>query len=190
MENNKIIDNNKENDELIDETTIQYKIDDIDYLKNIRIFGDKFVENNKDKCKIIINGNEFELTTHKDIYKYQLNKNIFEIKLIGIQQITDMSYMFSDCELLSLLPDISKWNTSNATNMSYIFSDCKSLSSLPDISKWNTSNVNNMSYMFSDCISLSSLPEISKWNTSNVTNISDIFSNCSRYFKMEYFKCY
>ena len=52
-----------------------------------------------------------------------------------------MSSMFSNCELLSSLPDISKWNTQNVTNMSSMFSNCKILSSLPDISKWNTQNV-------------------------------------------------
>ena len=56
--------------------------------------------------------------------------------------------------------------------MSYIFSECSALKSLPDISKWNTSNANNMSYMFKRYYSLSSLPDISKWDISNVNNIS------------------
>ena len=60
---NKELNNNNEN---IDEIIIQYKIDDIEYSK-IRIFGGKFVENNKNKCKIIINGKEFELTENINI---------------------------------------------------------------------------------------------------------------------------
>ena len=44
--------------------------------------------------------------------------------------------------------------------MSYMFSSCEKLSSLPDISKWNTTNVNNMSFMFNNCISLSYLANI------------------------------
>ena len=47
------------------------------------------------------------------------------------------------------------------TNMSWMFYECNSLKSLPDISKWNTSNVNDMSYMFRKCNSLISLPDIS-----------------------------
>ena len=43
--------------------------------------------------------------------------------------------MFSECSLLSLLPDISKWNTSNVNNMSGMFYECSSLSLLPDISQ-------------------------------------------------------
>ena len=38
------------------EITIVYKIGE-----KIRLFGDKFVENNKDNCKLIINNKEEEL---------------------------------------------------------------------------------------------------------------------------------
>ena len=64
--------NNK--DELNDEIIIQYKIEHIDYSKDIRIriFGEKFVENNKNNCKIIINGKEFELYSHLNINTKQL----------------------------------------------------------------------------------------------------------------------
>ena len=63
-------------------------------------------------------------------------------------------------------------------NMRGMFSGCNSLISLPDISKWNTSNVNDMSWMFYQCNSLISLPDISKWNTSNIKNILNESFNC------------
>ena len=182
--------NNKDDliNEDIDQIIIQYKIEDIEYSKNIRIFGDNFVENNKDKCKIIIKGNEFELSTHININKKQLNNKILELKLKGIQRIIDMSSMFKaiirmhpyeyEYIPLSSLPDISKWNTKNITDMSSIFYGCKLLSSLSDISKWNTKNVNNMSSMFYGCELLSSLPDISKWDTQNVTKMGYILSGC------------
>ena len=50
----------------------------------------------------------------------------------------------------------------NVTNTSFMFSNCAKLKSLPDISKWNTNNVDNMGGMFSNCKSLISLPDISK----------------------------
>ena len=40
-------------------------------------------------------------------------------------------------------------NFNNIINISYMFSNCNSLLSLPDISKRNTDNVIDMSYMFS-----------------------------------------
>ena len=80
---------------------------------------------------MILEGNEMEL---KDKIN-NITNNILEIKLKGIKNITNMSYMFYDCSSLNSLPDISKWNTSNVNNMSGMFYNCSNLSSLPDISK-------------------------------------------------------
>ena len=148
-----------------------------DNKEKVRIFGEDFINNNIHKCKIIYKEEEYELKEYfEDIdYRYD-NKEEFEIKLKGINNITNMSYMFDGCESLFSLPDISKWKACNVNNMCSMFDRCKSLSSLPDISKWNTSNVNDMSYMFYGCKSLSSLPDISKWNTSNVKYMSFMFS--------------
>ena len=52
--------------------------------------------------------------------------------------------------------------------MRIMFSGCNSLISLPDISKWNTDNVTDMSGMFSGCYSFISLPDISKWDNSKL----------------------
>ena len=45
-----------------------------------------------------------------------------------------MNHIFTGCESLNSLPDISNWNTANVTNMNYMFNGCKSLNNLPDIS--------------------------------------------------------
>ena len=150
--------------------TLSYKLNpnEFNYFYKRRIFGEKFVENNKDKCIMIINDKEYILST--DINKAIIKNESFEIKLKEIETITDMSYMFSNCENL---PDISKWDTFNVKNMSYMFSNCENL---PDISKWDTSNVTNMSYMFYQC---KNIPDISQWNTSNVTNMDFMFYHCT-----------
>ena len=129
--------NDKNNKDNSDEIILRYEIKDIN--DSIRIFGDKFVKNNKKLCKIIINGKEFDITTN--INKNQLNNGILEIKLKGIKNIKNMSYMFHRCDKLKSLPDISKWNTQNVIDMNTMFYKCKSLVSLPDISKWDTQNV-------------------------------------------------
>ena len=144
---------------------------------NIRLFGQNFINNNLDNCYFELNG-----------FKYKLNSNInimndlrsddeleFEIKLIGINKITDMSYMFENCNHLSPLNDFSKWNTSNITNMSHMFSGCKYI---PDISNFDISNVTNINKMFYDCFDIKSLPNISKWNVSNVKDMKSLFENC------------
>ena len=42
-----------------------------------------------------------------------------------------MSWMFSYCNKLSSLPDISKWDTSKVTDMSYMFWNCKKSLNIP-----------------------------------------------------------
>ena len=140
----------------------------------IQIFGSKFVENNRNICKMIINNKEYEITEEYSIKS--LNNSVLNIKLKGIDNITDMSYMFSGCSSLLSVSGISNRNTNNATNMNYMFYKCSSLSSLPDITNLSVNNATNMSYMFYGCSSLSSLPDISKWNTNNIKGFYSMYS--------------
>ena len=184
---------------------IKYKIDKKQEIT--KIFGNRFVENNKDKCKIIIDDTKYNLTDYLSdliLKNHKIkNDNTFEIKLVGINDINDESYMFYYCTSLISITEISKWNTNKSINMkymfyncsslislpdiskkiisdmSYLFYQCKSLKSLPDMSDINTDLVTDMSYLFYGCSSLTLLSDISKWNTSNVTNISYIFYGCS-----------
>ena len=45
--------------------TIIYEVED--YNKTIRIFGENFVKNNKNNCKLIINGKEQEIAEYLTI---------------------------------------------------------------------------------------------------------------------------
>ena len=83
--------------------------------------------------------------------------------------ITNMSYMFYHCDILTSIPN---FDTSNVTDMSYMFYRCYNLT---NISSFNTSNVTNMSYMFYRCYNLTT---ISNFDTSNVTNMSNMFYYC------------
>ena len=142
--------------------------------KKVRIFGKTFVNNNKDNCLIIYREHEFELT--------QFFEDIdapFTFKLKGINNIINMEDMFSHCDTLISLPDISNIDTSNVININGLFSQCNLVLSLPDISKWDTSNVIDMGSLFSGCFSLKSLPDLSRWNTSKVRNMSFMFNSCS-----------
>ena len=125
--------NEMKNKEEKNEIIIKYKIER--RKKEINIFGEKFVNNNKNNYILIYDGNEYELSVKLNI-KNVGNKTI-EVKLKEIKNVTNMESMFYGCSSLLSLPDISKWNTSNVTNMGYMFFGCSSLSSLPDISKWN-----------------------------------------------------
>jgi len=99
-----------------------------------KLFGEKFVENNKDICKMIINEKEYELSIFFQDDNYEIKKDIFEIRLKGISKIKNASCLFCGCISLISLPDISKWNTSNIINMECMFSKCPFLLYLDDIS--------------------------------------------------------
>ena len=74
----------------------------------INIFGSNFVKNNKNICRLIIDNKEYEIKEKLNIKEYK-NK-LLNIKLKGINNITDMSSMLEGCSSLSSLPEISKWN--------------------------------------------------------------------------------
>ena len=103
----------------ISEINIIYDINGKNY---INIFGYKFVENNKNKCKMKIDNKEYELTTYYNVKSN--NNNKLKIKLKGINHITNISEMFYECSSLISLPDISKWNTNKVTDMYNIFYGC------------------------------------------------------------------
>ena len=146
-----------------------------------KFFGEKFVEENKNKCKIIIKGKEYELKSYfgDKIYEIFETRKEMEITLKGINNITDLSHMFCGCTSLNSITNFEKLKTNNITNISGLFAYCKQLKFIPDISKWNTDKINNMSGLFSHCESLENSPDISKWNLKNVKNISGMFSFCS-----------
>ena len=186
--------------------TMFYKINNPK--ENIRLFGEKFFNNNKENCRMVIDFVEMPLL---QFYQPKQKENILKVNLelktnisdlsymfcgctsltsipdfynLNITKVTNISHMFSECSSLEVLPDISIWNTNNIIDMSYLFSECSSLKDMPDISKWKTNKVINMSHIFHSCSSLKLLPDISKWNTNNVTDISYIFANCSSLEKM------
>ena len=173
-EKNKISHNDKKLIKQIYENSIsiKYKIND---LEKILIFGKIFVKNNKKICKIYIDGDEKELSEY---YYNESKEDEIEIKLLGINNIIDSSYMFSGCENLISISDLSKWKTSNVINMKYMFSGCKLLKYITDISEWDISNVSDLSYMFYNCESLKFISNISKWNISKVNNMNSMFYGC------------
>ena len=122
------------------EISIIYKIEQNDKSKGeVKIFCNLFVKNNKKKCYIIHNNIKYDLTDNFNIK--DIKENTFEIKLIGIKNITSMSFMFNECSSLISIKDIPNWNTSNITDMSYLFNGCSSLSNFSGISEWDTKNV-------------------------------------------------
>ena len=109
-------------------------------------------------------------------YKCEKLTNIQSIKNLNTSEVTDMSYMFSNCLSLESL-DLSSFNTAKVTNMKSMFSYCSKLTSL-NLSNFNTAKVTNMERMFQNCSKLESL-DLSSFNTAEVTTMFWMFYECS-----------
>ena len=98
------------NEDMKDSVTIIFKpiLNNID---NTRILGKSFVEKNKDKCYIEYQGTIHDLKEYfeeiDNNYNHQDTKAFFPT---GANKIKDMSYLFADCNKLSLLLITSEYN--------------------------------------------------------------------------------
>ena len=71
--------------------------------ENLRIFGNEFVQNNKDKCIILLNNKLIPLQSHlliKDIDEKEIENKKLELFLVELEDNLDKSFMFSNCNLL------------------------------------------------------------------------------------------
>ena len=131
-----------------------------------------------------IDFNDVDVSNIRSFCNDNGNKGIFEktkFKYIDISDwdvsnITDMKYMFYDCEELESVGDLSNWNVSNVTDMNSMFCNCKELEYVGDISEWDMSKVINMPFMFWYCTSFNQ--DLSCWNVSNVSDKVGMFYNC------------
>ena len=98
------------------------------------------------------------------------------IEYLNTENVTNMSWMFSDCSALTTL-DVSNFDTKNVTDMIGMFSGCRTLTTL-DVSNFNTQNVTNISGMFYGCSTLTTL-DIANFDTQNVTDMNYMFWGCA-----------
>ena len=119
-----------------------------------------------------------EITSEDDFSSCSFNgkSQLLTVEYLRVtSKVTNMSYMFSSCTLLTSL-DVSNFDTSKVSNMYGMFNNCKNLTSL-DVSNFDTSNVTSMNRMFSYCTNLTSL-DVSNFDTSKVTNMTYMFYYC------------
>ena len=76
-----------------------FSYDDIDEVGLVfRIFGEKFVKINSNKCKIIYKNKKYKLKEYfKEIDDNCEDKDIIKLKLLGVKNIIDMNRMFFKC---------------------------------------------------------------------------------------------
>ena len=105
-----------------------------------------------------------------------VKKVVFDASFANARPTSCNEWFFS-CSNLTTIEGIEYLNTAKVTNMNYMFDNCESLKSL-DLTKFNTENVTSMKFMFEAYTTLTSL-DVSNFNTAKVTEINYMFSNCS-----------
>ena len=167
---------------------ITYNIGEKKYNRKIKLINQMFVENNKDKLSLKIEGEKQdgkkEEDKQKELRVYFNNAGDYKnltvtLSQIGKDPITDMSYMFNNCKYLHDV-DFKDWKTDNITSMEAMFQLCN-LEKIPDISKFNTTNLENIRAMFCKCTKIIKIPNMNMWfnnKESKLTNMSMLFNGC------------
>ena len=168
---------NEKEDKIINEINIMCKTNEED-IENI--FGKEFVENIKNNIDLIINENKNDL-----FKKYKLKKGENYIKIIIKNKITNLEYMFWDCNSLKNIEKLKYFDTKDIKNFKSIFFRCSSLSDIKKLQNWNVSNGNDFSDMFNGCSSLTYLNGLQNWKVSNGNNFVSMFRYCSSLLRVK-----
>lgn len=110
-------------------------------------------------------------------YGCQNLEYVYGTENLKTQNVTDMKYMFYDCNVLQEV-NLSGFNTANVTDMTGMFYKCHSLQTI-DLTNFNTSKVTNMSWMFYNCSAVTKIYAGSYWTTTAVRESEDMFVNCT-----------
>ena len=113
-------------------------------------------------------------------YGFQNLTAITGVENLKTINVTDMQYMFHDCNVLTSL-DVTGFNTANVTNMCGMFYKCHKLQTI-DLRNFNTAKVTNMSWMFFGCYDVTKIFAGSGWTTSQMPTDEDgaMFMNCTK----------
>ena len=172
---------------------IKLKVTDLDKIKNefkdiYFLENDKYIQNNntyeykekneeleelnENNTKVFINNNPYPF---KKYFKPN-ETGEYEIKLIIIKTMQNLSYLFRGCENIASI-DLSSFDTSKCTKMKYMFGKCFYLKDI-NLSHLNTSNVIDMSYMFNKCKKLKNISFPNSFNIQQVEDMSFMFNHC------------
>ena len=114
----------------------------------------------------------------KDGTYENVTKVVFDPSFAGARPKTTFDW-FSGMTNLQSITGLSYLNTCEVTNMDWMFCDCEKLTSL-DLSSFNTSNVTSMFGMFDGCESLQTIYVGDGWSTAAVTESDLMFDGCTK----------
>ena len=166
---------NDDKPERINEFFIKYKPKKNKEVK-LRIFGQIFFNNNRDKFEIIYNDKRFELKEFfEEIDDNYNHKKEIVLQLRKIKETKNISYMFHNCETLLSFPELSEINIFEENDIINTTSETDSLSSqyedLENDAQENSGLAAELNQEPIPC----TFTKINKITTTNLTEINIIF---------------
>ena len=129
----------KMNINLHDEISIIYDVGKNGGEEEMKIFGEMFVLNNKDICKMIIEDKVYELKEKFNIKNYK--KKELKITLKNIKECSEFVKMFEGCKSLDSLPEFYKLNTIDINLMIKLLKNCYESFFKDNAPKWYVTNL-------------------------------------------------
>jgi surface protein len=117
-------------------------------------------------------------------YMFMDCENLTEVSISGWDYlpVEDMTSMFEGCSALESV-NTSAWKTGSVTDMTSMFEDCEGIAKL-DLASWDVSGVESMNSMFWGCTSLEEIV-MTGWDTGSVEDMAYMFGYCSSLAKLE-----
>lgn len=157
------------------------------------LFGKSFVEANYDKCYLIINNIDTELT-YKYIFPKKgehiitlviiddnnlVFKGMFDIKIRDARthpKFFGCFIKFVSNKLIDI-SSLENLDVSNAKDLSYMFCGCSKVKNFDFLKKWDVAKCENFEGLFTGC-SFFDINFLSSWNLIQATNLKGMFCGC------------
>ena len=150
--------------------------------KKVRIFGKKFIQNESYMCKIIFSNDIYDLVEYfEDIDNYYNHKDPLKFILSINKNITDLSYIFKDCESLISLIEVPQnfafQKEPPSININY--------DSISD----NNDSINNIIFNIEHSEYSKTITDISRVNESSDSfGVNEIIKNNFKFFPSKFNK--
>ena len=161
---------------------IKYNIQELHIGNEIQLFGDDFVENNREKFFLIIN-NEYLPFASRTIIRDEYLEVILVQKLNDEEQnnpVINLSFMFQNCDRLKGFEVFKdhKLNFNKVNNISFMFDECTQIETIDLTSFGSIEKLEKMVSVFSECSHLKEINGLMDLKTDNVKSMANMFEDC------------
>lgn len=141
----------------------------------------------------VIDVSEWDVSNVTDTqFMFAFLPNVISFGDLSNWDLSNVNYtncMFQGCKSLEKL-NLSRWNFVKCKSFKQMFSECENLESIGDISNWFNKTSKKTFYfdkMFYDCKKLQNIGDINKWPVGGFTTCKQIFTKAT-YLRKQYAK--